>query len=217
MSADLEYPRDTHVDRPSAWRDRRLQVVLGVSAVALVVATLVDHWAYENVRLAGVLDEDWGRLLRVMGFMGTWFALALAVGLHDAGIEPPLARPRRRAWLLLLAPGLSGLAAEVMKIVVRRERPALNDGAYGFRPWDERTWSGGGLAFPSSHMAVAFGGAAMLAILFPRTRWVGYSLAVGCGLTRILAGAHFVSDVVMAAALGWVVAWWLARRSTERA
>lgn len=183
-----------------------------VTAVALVAATLVDGWAYESVRLAGVLDEDWGRLLRVMGFMGTWFALALAVGLHDAGVEPPLPRPKRRAWLILLAPALAGLAAEVLKIVIRRERPALHDGAYGFRPWSERTWSGAGLAFPSSHTAVAFGGAAMLALLFPRARWVGYVLATGCALTRIFAGAHFVSDTVLGAALGWLAAQWLATR-----
>jgi membrane-associated phospholipid phosphatase len=194
--------------------DRRVVRALATSAVALVVATLLDQWAYGHVRLTGVLDEDLGRLLRIMGFIGTWFALALAVGLHDAGAEPPLGRPRRRAWLLFLAPGLAGLAAEVMKIVVRRERPALNDGAFGFRPWGERTWSGGGLAFPSSHAAVAFGGAFMLAFLFPRARWVGYALAAGCGLTRILAGAHFVSDVVMGAVLGWVVAYLLASRSS---
>ncbi len=184
---------------------------LVVTGVALVVGTLLDRWAYDNVRLASVLDEVWGRLLRVLGFLGTWFALALAVGLHDAGVEPPLARPRRRAWLLFLAPAFAGLAAEVLKIVIRRERPALNDGAYGFRPWSERTWSGGGLAFPSSHTAVAFGGAAMLAVLFPRARWVGYVLAAGCALTGILAGAHFVSDTVLAAGLGWLTAQWLAR------
>lgn len=185
-----------------------------VTGVALTVATAIDRWAYDTVRMSGVLDEDWGRLLRVMGFMGTWFVLALAVGLHDAGVEPPLPRPRRRAWLIFLAPAIAGLSAEVLKIVIRRERPALNDGDYGFRPWSERTWSGAGLAFPSSHAAVAFGGAAMLAILFPRARWVGYALAAGCALTRILAGAHFVSDTVLAAGIGWLTAQWLGMTGT---
>jgi membrane-associated phospholipid phosphatase len=83
---------------------------------------------------------------------------------------------------------------------------------HAFRPWDERTWSGAGLAFPSSHAAVAFGGAAILARLYPRARWVGYTLAVGCAATRVLARAHFLSDVVFAAGLGWFVAWGLTRR-----
>jgi len=191
----------------SAW------TALAVTVVAFTLASLVDTWAFHHVRMTGVYEKDWGRLLRVIGFMGTWAALAIAVGLHDAGATPPLERPRRRAWLLLWSPAIAGALAEVLKIAFRRERPGLHDGAYGWRAWSERTWSGSGLALPSSHAAVAFGGAAMLAILFPRTRWVGYTLAVGCGVTRILAGAHFVSDVVMAAAIGWAVAAVMMRKS----
>jgi membrane-associated phospholipid phosphatase len=198
----------------SARSARAAWIALAITLAAALAAALVDRWLFQHVRMSGVHDEDWGRLLRVMGFIGTWFALALAVGLHDAGVHPPLARPRRRAWLLLLSPGLAGLAAEVLKILIRRERPGIHDGAYGFRPWSERTWSGAGLSLPSSHAAVAFGGAAMVAILFPRARWVGYALAAGCGLTRMLAGAHFLSDVVLAAGIGWLAAWWLSQRRT---
>jgi undecaprenyl-diphosphatase len=202
-----ETPAEYRVPRSArpAW------VALAVTLAATIACAVVDRWAFQHVRMTGVHDEDWGRLLRVMGFMGTWVALAVAVGLHDAGVRPSLARPRRRAWLLVLAPGLGGLAAEALKILIRRERPGIHDGAYGFRPWSERTWSGAGLSLPSSHAAVAFGGAAMLAVLFPRARWVGYSLAAGCALTRMLAGAHFLSDVVMAAGIGWLTAWWLTR------
>jgi membrane-associated phospholipid phosphatase len=113
--------------------------------------------------------------------------------------------------MLFWSPLLAGAMAEVLKVLVRRERPAIHDGAYGFRPWDERTWSGAGLAFPSSHAAVAFGGAFMLARIFPRSKWVGIALAVGCGVTRVAARAHFVSDVVFAAGIGWLVSWWLWR------
>lgn len=196
---------------------REAWVALGITLASVLAAMLVDRWAFQNVRMSGVHEKDWGRLLRVMGFMGTWVALAIAVGLHDAGAQPSLARPRRRAWLLVLAPGIAGLVAEVLKIAIRRERPGIHEGAYGFRAWSERTWSGAGLSLPSSHAAVAFGGAAMLAVLFPRARWVGYVLAAGCGLTRVLAGAHFVSDVLMAAGIGWLTAWWLDRRDGSRA
>jgi len=151
-----------------------------------------------------------------MGFAGTWVALALAVGLTTSGDDFARATARRRGWLLFWSPMLAGAAAEIMKIVVRRERPALNDGVYGFRPWDERTWSGAGLAFPSSHTAVAFGGAAMLARLFPRARWVGYVLAAGCGVTRVFARAHFLSDTVFAAGLGWLVSWVLWEKFAPR-
>ena len=187
-------------------------VALAVTLAATAVAVTVDETLYRYLNAPEVYDRDFGRLLRIMGFAGTWVALALAVGLTSDADAAARAVAKRRGWLLFWSPMLSGGVAEIMKILVRRERPALNDGAYGFRPWDERTWSGAGLAFPSSHTAVAFGGAAMLARLFPRARWVGYVLAAGCGLTRVFARAHFLSDTVFAAGLGWLVSWALWKR-----
>lgn len=190
----------------SAW------IAVALTMAATAVATLVDRTVFEFFNAPRVYDKDLGRLLRVMGFAGTWVALALAVGLTGDGSAQARRVARRRGWLVFWSPVLAGALAEVLKIAVRRERPGLNDGAYGFRPWDERTWSGAGLAFPSSHAAVAFGGAFMLARLFPRAKWVGIALAVGCGITRIVARAHFVSDVVFAAGLGWLVSWYVWRR-----
>ena len=185
---------------------------LAITIVATAATFLVDKGVYDLFHAPTVYDKDFGRLLRVMGFAGTWVFLAVAVGLHEGRDPAHRAVARRRAWLLFWSPVIAGALAEVLKVVIRRERPGLNDGLYGFRPWDERTWSAAGLAFPSSHAAVAFGGAAILARLFPRARWVGYALAVGCGATRVLARAHFVSDVVLAAGLGWLSAWLLWRR-----
>ena len=187
-------------------------VALGVTLAATVLTFLVDKGAYDLFHAPNVYDKDFGRLLRIMGFAGTWVALAVAVGLAQGTNPARRPRARRHAWLLFWSPVLAGGIAEVLKIVTRRVRPAINDGLYGFRPWDERTWSGAGLAFPSSHAAVAFGGAAMLARLFPRARWVGYVLAAGCAATRVFARAHFVSDVVLAAGIGWLVSWALWRR-----
>jgi undecaprenyl-diphosphatase len=59
---------------------------------------------------------------------------------------------------------------------------------------------------PSSHALVAFAGAAALARLFPRATPIWYALAVGCGITRLLSGAHFLSDVVVGALIGVSVA-----------
>lgn len=201
---------DVHTGRGTNARDA--WIALGVTLVATALATFVDAAVYERIHNPGVYDRDWGRLLRVMGFAGTWVALAAAVRLHEGRTVAHRALAVRRAWLLFWSPVLAGGLAELLKLLVRRERPALHDGLYGFRPWDERTWNGAGLSFPSSHVAVAFGGAALLARLYPRARWVGYTLAAGCAATRVLARAHFVSDVVFAAGLGWLTAWLLVRR-----
>jgi undecaprenyl-diphosphatase len=155
------------------------------------------------------LEEDWGRLLRVMGFLPTWLAAALALWLHERGT---IAAAKRRALLLIGSPIAAGLAAELLKLTFRRIRPLAAEGEYVFRSFTERPFSTGGLALPSSHTMVAFGAAAMLAYLFPRARWVWFGLAAGCGLTRILGQAHFLSDVVVGAVAAIATTAWLWRR-----
>ncbi len=171
------------------------------SIVALVVAHLLDHFAFEYLRYPQINSEDWGRLLRVMGFLPTWLLAASALALHDRKTPVKF----RRAYLVFFAPALSGLAGEILKILIRRLRPG-ETGEYVFRAFSERTFSSSGLGMPSSHAVVAFGAAAMLSRLFPRAWPIWWLLGAGCGLTRILHGRHFVSDVVLAAIVGWLVA-----------
>jgi len=207
MTDALRNPMPMSTDAPTAhasWAPivRALAFTAGLTGVAW----LADGWAYRQLAVDTIYDSDAGRLLRVMGFLGTWLALAVAVALQEGGEPARRALARRRAALLFWSAALGGLVAEVGKLVIRRERPEPNDGLHVFRPWAERTWSTSGLAMPSSHTLVAFAGAAMLARLYPRARGVGYALAAGCALTRVMARTHFLSDVVLAAGLGWVVA-----------
>jgi membrane-associated phospholipid phosphatase len=116
----------------------------------------------------------------------------------------------------LIAAALGGLAAELLKLLLRRERPEAHAGEYVFRSWSSHPLSTAGLALPSSHALVAFAAAAMLARLYPRASWLWFTLAAGCALTRVLARAHFLSDVTLAAIVGWLVAaglwrWYLRR------
>lgn len=171
---------------------RTVPLILIVVAIAL--AFLGDRWTYDHVVMDNVYDKDWGRMLRILGFVPTWMAVALGFWLHERGT---FAHARRRALLIAGSPIVAGIAAEVLKLLLRRERPAAHNGEYFFRAWSERTFSTSGLAFPSSHTMVAFGGAIMLGYLYPRTRWVWYTLAAGCAVTRLLAHAHFLSDVVV--------------------
>lgn len=177
---------------------------LGLVAASLAVALAfwLDPWAWKHAGVPGIYERDWGRLLRVMGSVVFWGPLAVAVWLEDRG---RLSRRRGRPWLLLLGPALAGGVAELLKIVLRRERPGLHDGAYSFRPFAERLFDTRDLGLPSSHAMVAFGGATVLARLFPRAAPVGYLLAAGCAATRVMAGAHFVSDAMVGALAGWLV------------
>ena len=197
-------------------RPRLLPFALA-SAAALLLGHLVDRWAFAHLADAGLAGTDLGRMLRVMGFLPLWATAALALVLHDWPLraERGTRAALSRGLLLLLGAGLGGLAAELLKLVFRRERPRAHGGEYVFRAWTERPFSTGGLALPSSHALVAWGAAGVLAHLFPRARWVWYALAAGCSWSRVAAGAHFVSDVVLSAVVGLLVAEGLWRWSAK--
>lgn len=195
-----------------------LSRALGLGALCFAVATALDGWAWQHLRVDGIYDRDWGRLLRIMGFWPTWAAGAVALVLHDRGVSPrPPGGPGFRGLLLAGAPFLAGLLCEVLKLLIRRERPGAHDGEYAFRAFTDQPWSTRGLGLPSSHAMTAFAGAAMLSYLFPRTWPVWWLLAAGAAYTRVAAGAHFLSDVVFAALMGWLVSWLLWRRYGRRA
>jgi membrane-associated phospholipid phosphatase len=182
--------------------------VLGV--VSIVLAHVLDPVAFTYLRVDNVYGEDWGRMLRVMGFVPLWIAAGAALMLHE---RTPLRRiARSRGGLIIAGSIVGGIAAELSKLVVRRLRPG-ELGEYLFRPFTERPLSTGGLGMPSSHALVAFGAAAVLSRIYPRARIVWWGLAGGCGLTRVASGAHFLCDVVAAAVIGWLAGWivWLWR------
>jgi membrane-associated phospholipid phosphatase len=131
-------------------------------------------------------------------------AIILAVYLLD--------RPRRRAVprLLTMAFG-AGLAADIFKLLVLRTRPRDFDFAAGnvwdtFVRWLPLGGPSGTQSFPSAHTATAVGLALGLAWLYPRGRWLFAAMAVLVACQRIESTAHFPSDVLFGAALGFLVA-----------
>ncbi|MCI0436429.1 MAG: phosphatase PAP2 family protein [Gemmatimonadetes bacterium] len=180
--------------------------VVAVAVLVLATGFAADQWVYEHWVYRRVYDEDWGRLLRVMGFWPTWLAAAIALVLTDWP-ERARAGARRvlgRGAVLIGAVTASGVAGELLKLLFRRQRPGADYVAYAFRPWSDRPLHNGGLSFPSTHAVVAFGAAVALTRLFPRAWPVWWALATGCALTRVLAQAHYLSDVVGAGIVAWL-------------
>lgn len=191
-------------------RVRRLAWCLAACAI-LLAASLLDRWA-SHAFLSGDLRikaRDWYQMFRQTGYWPTWVLVGMAVTLSlRAGRRTD---PGPGAGVLLLASaGLSGLAAELLKVVVGRMRPGPS-GIYQFKPFLHGFVDGSNLGMASSHTAVAFGGAFMLCRLFPAAAPVALLAAAGCGLTRLLSGAHFLSDVTVGAMLAYAVSSALAR------
>jgi len=201
-SSDLPHPA------PVPWR-RWLLVTL----IATLAAHALDPLAWQHLRLPKVNDTDWGRMLRTLGYLPLWVVLAVVSRLQTG----EAALRSYRTTLLVLAPLAGGLTAELLKLAIRRLRPDPEQFGYLFRTFAEGPMSNRGMGMPSSHVLVAFAGAAALGILFPRLRWLAVILAAGCALTRVLALGHFLSDTVVAACLGWLVAHLVAGTLARRA
>ena len=167
---------------------RRTAIILGVAVVALVTAHWLDFRAAPVLAYPAASETDWGRLLRIAGYAPSWLVVGGALWLED--------RRGRTALAVVASVAAAGLAAELVKLIVRRERPDPLALSYLFRGFADHPFNSKNFGFPSSHVAVAFGGAAALANRFRRAAPIFYAVAAGCGLTRLFAEAHFLSDVV---------------------
>jgi membrane-associated phospholipid phosphatase len=183
-------------------------VAIALLVAVFLAATALDGWAYHHLVRPTIYDGDLGRMLRVAGFLPTWAIVSIALVLCDPSWRGSTVTPWRR-WrgvLPFASAAVAGLAGEVLKLLLRRERPEAHAGAYVFRSWSVHPFSSAGFALPSSHAIVAFGALAMLARMYPRARWIFFAVAGGCALTRVLARAHFLSDVTLAGVVGSLVA-----------
>ncbi len=107
----------------------------------------------------------------------------------------------RLALYLFLTIGATSVLVHLLKLVIGRARPALfgEHGAYSLTPfaYDDLYSS-----FPSGHSAAVgafFGAFAMLA---PRLRPLFLMGALAIGVSRVILGAHYPSDVAAGLLLG---------------
>lgn len=61
---------------------------------------------------------------------------------------------------------------------------------------------GGTFSFPSNHAMNTAAAAAFVQVLYPRSGWVTWPLVILIGFSRVYVGAHYVTDVLGAWALG---------------
>jgi lipid A 4'-phosphatase len=113
------------------------------------------------------------------------------------------------------AVGASGLLVDLLKVIIGRTRPKLlfAGGAYDFGWFGLRAddWS-----FPSGHAATATAVMTALWCLWPRPLALYVAAAALVAMSRVVTGAHYLSDVVAGAAIAVVVtrliAYWLVPR-----
>lgn len=109
-----------------------------------------------------------------------------------------------------LSIALSGLAANLLKIAIGRARP---NSFLGASPFDFSPFSASARfeSFPSGH-ATTIGALCMIAaLLLPKYRFCFAIVALWMGMTRVMVGAHYPSDVIAGLCFGAGFAWIMAR------
>lgn len=188
--------------REQSLRWRHTLLIAFLLALSLLILSLLDKQLWQLLLLdpdKSLENKDWWQLLRQFGSLILWIIIAALFILHDH------ARKRPGAWhrglMIVLAAAIAGALAEALKGIVGRARP-LTTGEYHFKWLEPHEHLPGGLA--SSHTAVAFGGAIMLSWFMPMWRVPLMILAFLCAMTRLIVGAHFVTDVYVAILLAWL-------------
>ena len=156
--------------------------------------------------------------MRNVSRFGDWWSHFLA-GLVCAGIAW---RRGNQKWTriflaMLIALSIAGVAGRVIKISTGRARPSVKI---------EQGWNGPSLsskyhAFPSGHVVASTAFFAVLAFANWRIGVPCFAITILIAISRLYGGAHYLSDVTCAAALGFLTAilvthFFLRRREEEQ-
>ena len=181
-------------------------VVLAWVVVAAGSPTTLDVWVFD-------LTSHWTDAVPMAVDLAALLGdLTGVVGASVAAVSATLVLASRRRWSIALFVGLIGAVGVVLVEVGKRSAGRL-------RPDGAETYVDSGLdrSFPSGHSAAGiyvYCALAVLLILVGRrtgaalARWSGWVLmavGVGIGLSRIVLGVHWATDVLAGWALGSAV------------
>ena len=181
---------------------------MGLAAGLLCLPVVV----LEDLRLQAVLSNWSAPALNIL-----WEAITrLGNGGVDIGVflVPALwgwwrgDRDRRNQGLLGAATVAgAGVLDQILKNTACRARPSAPEAGAFFTNFPCFPAEYAYASFPSGHTTTAFAAAVILALWYPRWAGVWLTLAVLVGLSRVMLGSHFPSDVLAGALLGSGLAW----------
>jgi membrane-associated phospholipid phosphatase len=183
---------------------RALAGVLSFAILAVVFVELV-RLDLPLARFVRSLHVPWlERLGDTAGILGSGAAL-VAFSAVLLAVGQLYRRPvmRRAGMQSLVAHGISALLAQALKHGIGRPRPRLMHAEAGFG-WHP-SFQVGLDSFPSGHATASFAVATVLAKYFPAFAGVVYAAAGLIGVSRVVRGSHYPTDVLGGVWLGVVV------------
>jgi membrane-associated phospholipid phosphatase len=198
-----------------AVRIRRLAVVVGmlIATAALIAAENAGHFPprpelNRRVLISGDIRRE-ARALEQFGQVVSSILIIVLIWTLD---------PARRRYLPAVALTLvvTGGVVTLLKHTVARARPAAGEAGEFLASSSSSSSSSPSSSvgetdakaesFPSGHSAAAAATAVVLTALYPRGRYIFWTLALLCAALRFVNNAHWLSDVVAGVTLGYVCA-----------
>lgn len=190
-----------------------LPLAFSCAALALV------FWGFHQLDLpiarymrSVTVDYAWARdqilvpWMAVTSWAGDWIGegtqlVIVSVALLAIGWGTGWAPVTAAGWQSLLAHGLAGLITNVLKHLIGRPRPRLvHSGGWLWMP----SMQAGLDSFPSGHTTASFAVATVLAKRFPAGALLFFGIAGFVGLSRVLRGAHFPTNIAAGMLFGVV-------------
>jgi membrane-associated phospholipid phosphatase len=180
--------------------------LIALALLAVVAAFYLDQATaiWINAHSSPPLKQ----VMRMVSRVGDWPAHAIAgtIGIAIAFVT------KSKVWLriflaMLIALALAGVTARAIKLATGRARPSVKTEAQ----WNGPQFSSRYHAFPSGHTASS---TAFFVALFLARKKIGAPLLlipILIAISRMIVGAHYLSDVTVAAIVGVLSALLVAR------
>ncbi len=184
------------------------------AAITVLLVVLAMVFRDSALTLAARHEPHWLRVLaeNTTDIGKSWWSLTLtgivfiaAILIIRYGDLAAAARERLRyvataSAYVFLSVALSGIITNIVKRIIGRARPPLFDaeGAFHFKAFSGHLYE----SFPSGHSTTDGAMAMALAVLFPSIRIPVLILGGFLALTRIMVGAHYLSDVIAGYSFG---------------
>jgi membrane-associated phospholipid phosphatase len=180
--------------RPFHWEERDLY---RAGTTTLLVSGLYT-FDQESSDLFKKQEQKIPELLRDFGwyFGSPQNNYGVTAGVYAYGLLTKDPQWRRTGVLMISSASAGGLLQQILKTITGRARPETGLGRHEFRPFSGES---GFRSFPSGHTVLGFTTAYALAKQFenPYVKAGIYTVGLISPFSRLWAGAHFLTDVVL--------------------
>ncbi len=188
--------------RPANWKEKDV-LKLGTLIIGTAALSLAD----ENFeKFASKQRGNFPKIIRDFGwYFGSPQNYFMAnAGLYGFGLFTKNERVRRTSVLIISSSITTGLLQSIVKNGFGRARPNTGLGSYYFKPFSKE---GGLHSFPSGHTVLAITMSHAIAKQF-NNPWVKagiYTVGAIPPISRLVDGAHWLTDIAFAATLSIIV------------